>query len=306
MASHWKSLNLSFSDLLLPPLLVKCDFGPSQYTIFLTDLTYIWSESLERKQIIKRALNVDTSIDPSESTDQLRLLLQNIQKPLNGNEGAKLSISKGENPKQLVFHTTTRLPASLRPLQWLFYLDLAPQDVLTTEFLLPFFSQQYVARAQIDSLVQLLKDKDHVINKLMDRMQSDGSDLSKVFPGAAASKGETKLGIQESARKSVKGLSEFDQERWRKDLSAVLGSSQSLPDIIPRIFVPDSMDTLEVNRSTGLGDWWYELKDDNTQQQDVPPINKLHQNKSKNANGSSDRDFGSNLQVLSSNHIYMI
>lgn len=285
---------------------MKYDFGPSQYTVILTDLTYIWSETLERRQIVKRALNVDTSIDPSESTDQLHQLLRNIQKPLDGEEGAILSFERQENSKRLVLQTTTQLPASLNPLHWPFNLDPAPQDLLTTELLLPCLSQQYTARAQINSLLQQLKDKDQVINKLIDRMQSDGSDFSKIFPGAIASKGETKLSVQESARKSVKGLGAFNQERWRKDLSAALGLSANLRDIVPQIFTPGSTDTLEVNRSTSHGDWWHEVKDASPQEQEFTSAAALRQSKPTNPeNSPSNRQSGGHYRVSSFKYLHI-
>ena len=302
MTSSWKPLNLSFSDPLLPLLLVKYDFGPSKYTVILTDLTYVWSETLDRKQIVKRALNVDTSIDPSESPDQLHLLLRNIQKPLDGDEGARLSLGKRQNSEQLNVQTTTKLPAPLKPLQWPFYLVPASQNLLTTELLLPCLSQQYVARAQIKSLLQQLKDKDHVINKLIERMQLDGSDFSKVFPGAVGSKGETKLSVHESTRKSVKGLGGFDQEHWQKDLSAALGLSATLQDIVTQIFVPNSTDTLEVNCSTSHGDWWHTIKE---AEHDFASTTVLHQNKSTDPTiDPSDRHSGGHFQVHSVQHIH--
>lgn len=266
MTSPWKPLRSNFSPQV-PSLLIKYDFEQSQYKVFLTDLTYIWMEALERRQIVKRALNVDTSIDPSESTDQFHLLLRNIQKSLDGEEGTKLSVSRVEKSKQLNVHVVTQLPAPLNPLHWPIHLILASPEVLTAELFLPCLSQQFVAKAQIDSLLQQLKDKDHVISKLADRIQSDGTDFSKVFPGAIGPKAGTKLSIRESAGKLVRGLSDFDEERWRDTLSSLQGLSVNLSDMIPRIFMPSLRETLEVSISTDQGDWWHQLKDENYQEE---------------------------------------
>lgn len=262
MTSNWKPLHLN-SATHVPSFLVKYDFEQSQYKIYLTDLTHIWTEALDRRQIVKRALNADTSIDPSESVDQLRILLRNIQKSLDGEEGTKLSMNRME--KQLNLHFVTPLPAPLNPLHWPIHLTLAKPEVLTTEFVLPCLSQQFVAKVQIDSLLQQLKDKDHVISKLTDRMQSDGTDFSKVFPGQIGSKVGAKLGVRESSGKLVKGLSNFDEEHWRKALSSLLGPSANLSDMILQIFVL-GFETLEVNIGTDQADWLRQLKDEDNQE----------------------------------------
>lgn len=250
----------------VPSLLIKYGFEQSQYKIFLTDLTYIWTEALDRRQIVKRALNVDTSIDPSESTDQFQILLRNIQKSLDGVEGTVLSMSRVEKSKQLNLHAVTQLPAPLNPLCWPIHLTLASPEVLTTELILPCLGQQFVAKAQIDSLLQQLKDKDHVIGKLADRMQYDGTDFSQVFPGAIRSKVGTKLGVRESAGKLVKGFGDFDEEHWRNTLSSFLGLSVNLSDMIPLIFAP-GLNTLEVNISTDQADWLRQLKEEDYQEE---------------------------------------
>lgn len=268
MASPWKPLQSKFSPRV-PCLLIKYHFEQSQYKIFLTDFTYIWTETLDRRQIIRRALDVDTSIDPSESTDQFHLLLRNIQKSLDGEEGTKLSMSRVEKSKQLNLHLVTQLPTPLNPLHWPIYLILASPGVLTTEFILPNLSQQFVAKAQIDSLLQQLKDKDHVISKLADRMQSDGTDFSKVFPGAIRSKSGIKLGVRESAGKQVKGLSDFDEGNWQKNLISLLGLSANLSDMIARVFVPGLRDNLEIDSSNDQRNWWHQLEDENDQEHKV-------------------------------------
>ena len=269
MASPWKPLNLSLGPHV-SSLLVKYDFEQSKYKVFLTDLTYIWTETLERKQIVKRALDIDTSIDPSESADQFHLLLRNIQKSLDGEEGTKLSISRVEKSKQLKLHVVTQLPAPLSPLHWPILLTVASPEVFTAELILQCLSQQFVAKAQIDSLLQQLKDKDHVISKLTDRMHSDGTDFSRVFPGAIRSKVGANIGVRESAGKLVKGLSDFDEEHWRKTFSSLLGLSAHLSDIIPRIFVPGSREILDINISYDQGDWWHQLNDEDDQEKATP------------------------------------
>lgn len=265
MASSWKSLNLSLADTNLPPLLVKYDFGPFHYNVFLTDLTSIWAESLERKQIVKRALILDTSIDPSENNEQLQLLLRNIQRALDGVDTTKLSLSRGKDLDQLDLSTTSPLPAPLKPLKWPFHLDPAPRDILTVELLLPCLSQLSTANAQIASLLRQLKGKDHVITRLTDKMQADGTDISKVFPGAAGIKIGTRQNVREIAGKSVKGLKLFDETEWRNEFIKISGLSFNLPDVLSQVFAPGLSDAPEIKPPIGSETWWHHLRQEEYQ-----------------------------------------
>lgn len=269
MGSYWRPLQLSSTGAQTPPLLVKYEFGLAHYRIYLSDLTYIWTESLERKQIVKRALNVDTSIDPSESGDQLQLLLRNIRKALDAEEGAAVSLSNSGISEQLILRTTTPLPGALNPLVWPIHLVSAPQQVLTTELLLPGLSFQSLVKAQIVSLVQQIKEKDHVINRLTEKMQSDGSDLGKVFPGASNLKSGAKLNSRESASKFVKGLGEFDSEQWRKGFFDSIQRSSDLATVLYQVFTSELEDLPELTVSNNKsGAWWQGLNHKESQVQE--------------------------------------
>lgn len=264
MAPHWKPLKSNTFKSETPPLLVKYEFGLLNYNIYLSDLTSIWVESLERRQIVKRALNVDTIIDPSESSDQLQLLLQNIQKALDGMEGATLSLSKAGTTQQLILRTTTPLPGALKPLVWPIHLLLARQHLLTTELLQPCLSQQFFAKAQIVSLIQLIKDKDHVITRLTEKMQSDGTDLTKIFPGASILRSGAKSHFRESASKFVRGLGEFDDGQWRKDFFERIHLPSNLHDVLLQVF-SGLENSSDLNFENIGGAWWQNLRNEDPQ-----------------------------------------
>ena len=266
MVLNWKPLKLSSNEFQTPPLLVKFEFGPSHYKLYLSDLTYIWTESLDRRPIVKRALNVDTSIDPSESGDQLQLLLQNIQKALDEVEGATLSISKSGNSQKLILCSTTPLPGALKPLVWPFHLMPAPQHLLTSELLQPCLSQQFFAKAQVVYLTQLIKDKDHVISRLVDKMQSDGTDLSKIFPRVSGLRSGAKSHFRETASKFVKGLGEFDDEGWRTRFRDSTQLPSSLPDILSRLFCSDHENFPELIMEDIDGTWWQDLRNEDSRE----------------------------------------
>lgn len=270
MSANWKVLNVSRDKGPLPLLLAKHEFGLSQYSVSLTDLTYIWTESQERKQIVKRALVEDTSIDPSENTAQLQLLLQNVQKALNGGQDTRLSLSKGGTPKQLILQTTTSLPGTLKPLCWPIHLVPASQHLLTSELLLPCLSRQFLMDAQLTSLSQLLKEKDRLLTRLVDRMQADGTDLSKIFPGAAGLKRGIHFNPRAALGRCVKGLDEFNEEHWRKDFAASARRSFDVHDILSQVLATDQSNGLEIEHISDDWNWWEQIEHEEILQIDAP------------------------------------
>lgn len=257
MTSPWRHIG---SVPQAPSLLVKYEFTNSQYKVFLTDLTYVWAETLERREIIKKALNLDTSIDPSEDSGQFRLLLRRLQDALDGYEGSHLSLSRRIKPDELVLHTVTKLPPPWEPLKWPFHLACANAELLTTELLLPCLSRQFMANAQVESLLHILKEKEHVLNKLADKINSDGADFADLFPGALGSRVGMKL-TREQAGKFVKGLSAFDETEWRSTLSASLISKSNLIDVVPQVFAAHTTESLGINFGA-VRDWMSQLTED--------------------------------------------
>ncbi|KAG7007007.1 hypothetical protein G7Y79_00012g033430 [Physcia stellaris] len=102
--------------------------------------------------------------------------------------------------------------------------------------MLPCLGQILSFRAQIDSLLQHLRDKDGVIRKLTDRIQSDGTDLSKVFPGSASIRSGSRLNAPEAVFKSVKGMARFDELEWRKKLAENNDIPSSPQELIRSVF----------------------------------------------------------------------
>lgn len=279
-----------------PPLLVKYEFTNSQYKVFLTDLTYVWAETLERREIIKKALNLDTSIDPSEDGGQFRLLLRKLQDALEGQEGSRLSLSRRIKSDELVLHTVIKLPPPWEPLKWPFHLACAHAELLTTELLLPCLSQQFMANAQVESLLHILKEKEHVLNKLSDKISSDGMDFANLFPGALGSRVGMKLS-REQAGKFVKGLSAFDETEWRSTLSASLISTANLSDIVPQVFAPHSTEILGINRGAVRRDWMSQLMEDSPIILSFVPKSDQSELLKSTTRRQAEKVFGDDFQV---------
>ena len=232
----WKPLKLVTQDEATTRWLVKHEFGPTNYAIYITDLTYLWTESLDRKQIIRRGLELNTSIDPSEDASQMQLLLKHVRKALEGVPSTSVRLTGNDDSTSLQLNISVILPSPLPLLEWPVDMARMSQDSFTCHFLLPSLSQTWSMRAQVRSLLDNLREKDNVIRRLTDRMQSDGTDFSTIFPGAASAKSRSRVGAKEAAAKVVKGLAEFDEYEWRKRLSENSNAPSSINDLVTAVF----------------------------------------------------------------------
>ena len=256
MPSSWKPFLLPPKSNGIPPLLIKYHFGTSDYKVWLTDLTYIWTESLDRRQIVSRAFSIDTCIDPSEDSAQLRLFFGSIADALRQCPGTDVTLDQSSDIKQLTLSTSTPLPHPLPPLKWSIALMLAPQYEYSSEFVSPILSQQLTARVEKTSLLQQLREKDNVIAKLIEKVQGDGLDLVKLFPGALLSKSPAGHTTPGTVSKSIKGLREFDQSQWEAQLAKEKGISGDIFTLLPRIFDHDEKAAGEGLRIADFGEWW--------------------------------------------------
>lgn len=272
MPSGWKPLDLHHKHKSIPPLLVKYEFGLENYKVWLTDLSYIWTESLDRRPIVRRAYDMDTSIDPSEDHAQRLLFLKGIEDALRQSPGTSLSVDKSNDIQHLTLHTTTSLPHPLQPLQWYIRFVLAPQPTFASEFVSPLLHQQLTAKAQKTSLLQQLKEKDNVISKLIEKMQGDGVDLTKVFPGAVSSKSGTGPNARRAVAKSIKGLAEFDENQWQSQLAKDNGAPRDWGDFLPKVFDDDDgEDASEGLQVSEYGEWWKKIGPKDSQRDSAAP-----------------------------------
>lgn len=254
--SGWRSLRAHCKDAHRYSLLIKYDIGQSRYTIWLTDLTYLWRESLDQIQIQERASHLNTSID-GQDPDQMDLILRRIADALDNKEGTRVELFSNGGEKRLTLNTSTPLPRPLKPLDWSIMLMPAPQSMMTREFFLPLLNQQFTSKVEKASLVQYLKEKDGVIGRLSDKMLSDGVDLSMVFPGAASSKAGTNPNARQLLSVYIKGLAEFDQELWETRFTNRSGS-RSLEDVISQVFSGSLKSPYSLSLPNS-GDWWTRL-----------------------------------------------
>ncbi|KAL8763909.1 MAG: hypothetical protein Q9184_000352 [Pyrenodesmia sp. 2 TL-2023] len=260
MASHWKLLNHeNTSEASIPPLLVKHDFGPSNYKIWVTDLINVWSEALGQRPLVQRAWDIETDIDPLES-DQRQTLLQKIEDSLDEAPGTKLALSRSSDLRGIQLTAFSPLPKPLRALQWPFYLASSARITLTSELILPLLGEQLRLRGMVDSLLGILKDKDHVLSKLRDKLQSEGIAVGEVFPGAVSPKSSRKALSDKDLAKSVKGLGSFNEDQWLRQCTDDCDVPGSYQGLLSEMFAKTKgFSSLNFGEQLPDGDWWEHL-----------------------------------------------
>ena len=210
----WKLLNTSGNSFDSSSLLVKFDLQATSYTVYVTDLSNIWSEALDRRSIIRRAFDEDTSIDPSDGPEQLKKLLGYIRDGVYGQQRTSVQVEGGGSNQAITLRLTAELPSPLETLRWPLTLVKADPSVLTKEMTIPNIQSLRSERSAVSSLVGILYEKDTVISKLRDRLDMAGIDIGSVFPGIAQR--GSKSSLQEALQRSVPGLKAFDEARWRQ------------------------------------------------------------------------------------------
>ncbi|KAH8679987.1 XRCC4-like factor-domain-containing protein [Tricladium varicosporioides] len=265
----WKPLHLSASaSNQLPAFLISACFGSTSYTVHLTDLTHIWSESLQRRDIIRRSQEENTSIDPSDA-EQLHILLQKIELGLADDEdttaATALSIGTDDERPRLILNLTVALPGGLAALQWPIRLSASPQSLFTSHLTLPLLEAQHARMQEITSLAEALREKDHVIQRMLDKLEAKGMELGEVFPQAAGKAGRKV--DRKKAEERVKGLAQFDIRAWREGLNTNV--SHDTKRMISEVFNTNGLERPAIEARGGslisaAGSqevaWWEEIR----------------------------------------------
>ena len=259
MGRYWKELKLGNAYSGFPPILIKYVIDSSSYSIHMTDLTHIWTERMNAREIRRRALNADTSIDPSEDVDQMRLFLRYISDALQQMPGTSLELAYNEPKECLLLKTYTALPKSLEPLRWTMELGKDLPFVLTEEMVVPLLNTQAIANIETTSLLHHLKDKDRIIDKLFDTIRANGISLSGIFPGRPPLDSLLKNDPRQALYKNARGLSVFDEKQWRKDLKHHDAQTSNLDGLIATTFNDKFHDGQKENTLPDHGEWWLTL-----------------------------------------------
>ncbi|CEJ89236.1 hypothetical protein VHEMI05091 [[Torrubiella] hemipterigena] len=257
----WRPLPLLASNEVLP-LLVSFSKGSSEYTIQVTDLANVWVESLDRKSICIRAWNQDTSIDPSDTAENMSTFLKSLHSAVDssvpGHEGTSVQLARASSNeaggKRLTLTVECKLPG-FPDLKWPFHLKQEEPDAIARLLVIPLIQAQQARQHEAASLIQLLNQKDSVISKLADKLEATGTGLDQVFTALAARKSISR----QAAEDKIKGLGPFKESKWKTDLNNELQEQQSLSDVTNSVFGGHTLlftDSMTCDTTQSLSSWW--------------------------------------------------
>lgn len=284
-----------------PPLLVKWFHSDEGYTVSLTDLTHVWSETQDVAQIRRKALADATSIDPSEDLEQMRILLSKIEGTFKGDQDSNITLTYIDEEESLVFKIVARLPEPFEPLRWRMVLKIEPTPVCRQQVTFPLLALLYDQSAQINDLLRIVSDKDDVITKLLDKFENASIDIKSIFPSVAGVQGLKRGAQRSAAARYIKGLGVFEKSKWLKDLPDLSGSALPIDDLVGMVFRDNPALGVLVNFPSGnvnvpTIDWWRSLNGEVETRPDVGVKTKPNESaRDEIANDGSDDDFDSRV-----------
>ncbi|KAK0735185.1 XRCC4-like factor-domain-containing protein [Lasiosphaeria miniovina] len=250
----------------IPSLLVSTVFTAESYNIHLTDLANVWVECMDRKPIVKRGLVEDTSIDPTDGPDQIRKMLEllraafDVSDPDHASTSLSLSLAKDGDDSSLVIHITCILPKPLKPFRWPMHLKKCPQSTLATELMLPLVEVHLTRMRQIEDLVSVLREKDSIITRLIDKLEATGTGLEHVFNSLSGKRKVTRA----AAEGKIKGLAPFVEADLRNGpaIQSALAGLSDVTTLLKSVFGAAGLEyrqDMELEASPMLDDWWTKL-----------------------------------------------
>ncbi|TGJ78280.1 hypothetical protein E0Z10_g10484 [Xylaria hypoxylon] len=250
----------------LPALLVSPRFGESSYTLYITDLADVWVEKLDRRGILLRSLQENTSIDLIDAgSEQWTVFLSKLNAAFNPTSSdhrftslsmATATESHSKTRGGLTLRITCELPKPLDALKWPVHLVKCQSASLASELVLPLIQEQYVRRREAEDLMKQLKEKDAVITKLLDKLSTMHAPLELIFNSLSAKHATTRAAAEER----IKGLAPFDEARWRSQQN--ISSPHNALDLLHGVFNDVGFSRaadMHLGLPDTLNDWWEKL-----------------------------------------------
>ncbi|KAI1420178.1 XLF-domain-containing protein [Xylaria sp. FL1777] len=250
----------------LPALLVSARFGETSYTLHVTDLANVWVEKLDRRGILLRSLQENTSIDLVDADpEQWAVFLSKLKAAFDPTSPdhrlTRLGIATATEPHSknrdgLTLRITCELPHPLNALKWPVHLVKCQPASLASELVLPLIQEHYIQSREAEDLMSQLKEKDAIITRLLDKLSTMHAPLELIFNSLSAKHAITRAAAEER----IKGLAPFDEEKWRSQRN--VESPQNALSLLHSVFsgrdFSQAKDT-ELGISETLNDWWTKL-----------------------------------------------
>lgn len=203
----WALLETHSNGADVPLLVYSATFTLNSYSLLVSDLSHIWHDERDRTAILKASQDQNTIIDPSEDPSQLKILLEQVEGALRRDRGTKCLLESAANDK-LILRTFSQIPGLAQPLEWSFDLVLQPQGQIRESLTVPLLHALSTQQRFTDDLTKQLKAKDHVIARLLDKLDEQRVPLQDVFPQTAG-RGSKHAISRATAARLVEGLGNF-------------------------------------------------------------------------------------------------
>ncbi|KAF5680878.1 hypothetical protein FHETE_266 [Fusarium heterosporum] len=261
----WRSLPLPTSPDS-PVLLVSFHADTAAYTIHITDMANVWAETLDRKAIFMRGWNENTSIDPSDTPDNMAKFLTSLGTALDasqsGHSQTNIRLDRDSRPEagdhDLVLDITCEIPG-LQPLKWPVYLKKLPAFSVATNLVLPLIQAHHAKDMEIESLVKTLEHKDAVLNKLLDKLEAMGTGMEHIFNALSGKKKVSRV----TAAEKIPGLAPFDRRSWKSELQYQEDKPNDAESLVQSVFGEGGLQfepTMNETESPQLDQWWQDFK----------------------------------------------
>ncbi|KAJ9662777.1 hypothetical protein H2198_001226 [Neophaeococcomyces mojaviensis] len=211
--SYWQELTTD-SHSSCPKLFYKFCTNKDGYELLFTDLIGLWRARSNVEGICAYAKDNRTSIDPSESKSQFKVLLHKLEQSLSGGTNALHRDDDDSENESVVLKTTIKLPRPLQPLEWQFNLKPEGAGEMAEHILRPSLHEASESKKKLDSLFDIIKQKDHIISKLLERLENSSVDLSLIFPRITSLKSRKGIVTTKDAQAQVPGLAPFKRSSW--------------------------------------------------------------------------------------------
>ncbi|KAM0345563.1 hypothetical protein ACHAPU_006493 [Fusarium lateritium] len=226
----------------------------------------VWAETLDRKAIFMRGWNENTSIDPSDTPDNMAKFLTSLSTALDasqpGHSETDIRLDRDSRSEagdhDLVLNITCEIPG-LQPLKWPMYLKKLPAFSVATNLVLPLIQAHHAKDMEIESLVKTLGHKDAVLNKLLDKLEAMGTGMEHIFNALSGKKKVSRA----TAAEKVPGLAPFDHRNWKSELQYQEDNPSDAESLVQSVFGKGGMQfepTMNDTESPQLDQWWQDFK----------------------------------------------
>lgn len=218
MRDSWRQLRISGDNAQdAPKLFYSFTSKSDEYRVRITDLVHMWEQRASQDEILRDAASSHCSIDPSESAPQRNALLEKLGHSLSHGQNV-LVHGQADRGHGFDVATSSMLPAPLSPLHWTFRLRRLSQVAFSELLVHPCLHELGLLQDQVTSLQQIIKEKDHVMAKLLDKIEGSAIDIGLLFPGISGSKSRRHVLTVAEATDHVPGMKAFDRAIWLSEL----------------------------------------------------------------------------------------